>query len=255
VSDHPYYNQEVHGPYELFDLGLFPLEEGGTLRGCQLAYATVGELSAARDNAILLLPWYAGTSKRLGQAYVGPGRALDPGRYFIILVNQFGSGLSPSPHNTPAPFGRARFPRAGTGDDVRAQERLVRERFGLEQLELVAGALMGAQQPMSGRCGFPTWSSAPQRSSGPPRPRRMTCCMSRPSARRSGPIPPGGAMVCLGRGGAAWAAPARPACGDISHCWAWTPPTPSRLTGTWASSSTRPCETGRPAIYRLPRIR
>jgi homoserine O-acetyltransferase/O-succinyltransferase len=155
VSEHPYYNQEVHGPYELFDLENFPLEEGGTLRGCQLAYATVGELSAARDNAILLLPWYAGTSKRLGQAYVGPGRALDPARYFIILVNQLGSGLSTSPHNTPAPFGGARFPRVGIGDDVRAEERLVRERFGLEQLELVVGASMGAQQTYEWAVRFP----------------------------------------------------------------------------------------------------
>jgi homoserine O-acetyltransferase/O-succinyltransferase len=155
VSDHPYYNQEVHGPYELFDLGPFPLEEGGTLRGCQLAYTTVGELSDTRDNAILLLPWYAGTSKRLGQAYIGPGRALDPGKYFIILVNQLGSGLSTSPHNTPAPFGRASFPRVRTGDDVRAQERLVRERFGLDHLELVLGASMGAQQAYEWTVRFP----------------------------------------------------------------------------------------------------
>jgi homoserine O-acetyltransferase/O-succinyltransferase len=41
----------------------------------------------------------------------------------------------------------------GIGDDVRAQERLVRERFGLEQLELVVGASMGHSRPMRGRCG------------------------------------------------------------------------------------------------------
>jgi homoserine O-acetyltransferase/O-succinyltransferase len=155
VGDHPYYNQELHGPYELFDLGDFVLEEGGTLRGCQLAYATFGELNAARDNAILMPTWFSGTSKILEQSYVGQGRALDPGKYFIILVNQLGSGLSTSPHNTPAPFGMARFPRVRIGDDVRAQERLVRERFGVEQLALVVGGSMGAQQTYEWAVRFP----------------------------------------------------------------------------------------------------
>jgi homoserine O-acetyltransferase/O-succinyltransferase len=155
VGDHPYYNQELHGPYELFDLGDFVLEEGGTLRGCQLAYATFGELNAAKDNAILMPTWYSGTSKLLEQVYVGPGRALDPEKYFVILVNQLGSGLSTSPHNTQPPFNMARFPRVRIGDDVRAQERLVRERFGIEQLALVLGGSMGAQQTYEWAVRFP----------------------------------------------------------------------------------------------------
>jgi homoserine O-acetyltransferase/O-succinyltransferase len=34
-----FYGVENHGPYEIFDLGDFPLEEGGVIRGCKLAYA------------------------------------------------------------------------------------------------------------------------------------------------------------------------------------------------------------------------
>ena len=45
-----------------------------------------------------------GHEQDLEQAYVGRGRALDPSRYFIILVNQIGNGLSSSPHNTPRPL-------------------------------------------------------------------------------------------------------------------------------------------------------
>jgi homoserine O-acetyltransferase/O-succinyltransferase len=155
VSEHPYYNRELHGPYELFDLGDFPLEEGGMLRGCQLAYATFGELNTVKDNAILMPTWYSGTSKLLEQVYIGPGRALDPEKYFVILVNQLGSGLSTSPHNSPPPFNMARFPRVRIGDDVRAQERLVRERFGVEQLALVLGGSMGAQQTFEWAVRFP----------------------------------------------------------------------------------------------------
>jgi homoserine O-acetyltransferase len=62
VIENPYYTPEIHGPYELFDLGNFVLEEGYTLRDCKLAYATFGELNDAKDNAILVTTWYSGTS-------------------------------------------------------------------------------------------------------------------------------------------------------------------------------------------------
>jgi homoserine O-acetyltransferase/O-succinyltransferase len=94
MIDHSYYSQDVHGPYELHDIGNLDLEEGGTIRGCTLAYATFGALNAAKDNAILIPTWYSGTNKIIEQAYIGRGRALDPDKYFIIIVNQIGSGLS-----------------------------------------------------------------------------------------------------------------------------------------------------------------
>jgi len=59
----PFYSQELHGPFETFDLGNFVLEDGGTLRDCKLAYATFGILSPAKDNAILVTTWFSGTSK------------------------------------------------------------------------------------------------------------------------------------------------------------------------------------------------
>ena len=40
-----FYSQANHGPFETYDLGNFTLEEGGTIRGCQLAYATHGKLN------------------------------------------------------------------------------------------------------------------------------------------------------------------------------------------------------------------
>jgi homoserine O-acetyltransferase len=65
------------------------------------AYATFGRLSPQRDNAILILTAYSDTSKITEQAYIGLGRAIDPDKYFIIIANQIGNGLSSSPHNTP----------------------------------------------------------------------------------------------------------------------------------------------------------
>ena len=155
MIENEYYSQAIHGPYELFDLGDFVLEEGGTIRGCKLAYATHGTLSPARDNAILVPTWFSGTSKIMEQAYIGPGRALDPARYFIVVVNQIGGGLSSSPHNTPWPLGMANFPKVRIGDDVRAQRRLLAERFGIDTLALVVGGSMGAQQTYEWAVRYP----------------------------------------------------------------------------------------------------
>jgi homoserine O-acetyltransferase len=150
-----YYSQDVHGPYELHDIGNLELEEGGTIRSCSLACATFGKLNDARDNAILIPTWYSGTSKIMEQVYIGPGHALNPDRYFIIVVNQIGNGLSSSPHNTPAPGGMANFPHVRIGDDVRAQHKLVTEKYGLTQLALVAGGSMGAQQTYEWAVRYP----------------------------------------------------------------------------------------------------
>lgn len=155
MIDNSYYSQQNHGPYELYELGDFPLEDGGTIRGCKLAYATFGVLNAAKDNAILVTTWYSGTNKIMEQVYVGEGRALDPSKYFIVIVNQIGDGLSSSPHNTPFPGGMANFPRVRISDDVRAQHRLLTEKFGIERLALVMGGSMGAQQTYEWAVRYP----------------------------------------------------------------------------------------------------
>ena len=54
VVANPYYSADVHGPFEVADVGDLVLEEGDTLRGCQLAYQTLGRLNAAKDNAVLV---------------------------------------------------------------------------------------------------------------------------------------------------------------------------------------------------------
>jgi homoserine O-acetyltransferase len=89
------------------------------------------------------------------QVYTGKGRTLDPDRYFIIIVNQIGNGLSTSPHNTPPPSGMAKFPRVRIGDDVRAQHKLIVEKWGIRELALVTGGSMGAQQTWEWAVRYP----------------------------------------------------------------------------------------------------
>lgn len=131
--------------YQIFDLGDFRLQRGATLRDCKLAYKTFGTLNAARDNVVVYPTWYSGQHYD-NEWLIGPRRALDPERLFIIIPNMLGNGLSSSPSNTPEPYNGPRFPNVTAYDNVRAQHRLVTEQFGIERLRLVVGWSMGALQ-------------------------------------------------------------------------------------------------------------
>jgi homoserine O-acetyltransferase len=158
MIENRFYGPEFHGEYDVASVGRLGLEESGTIPDCRLAYTTWGELSPAKDNAVLITTWYSGTHQIWRDVYVGEGHALDPSRYFIVAVDQIGSGLSVSPHNADgenASIAMSGFPRVRIGDDVVAQERLLRERFGIEQLQLVVGGSMGAQQTYEWAVRFP----------------------------------------------------------------------------------------------------
>lgn len=154
--ENPFYSVEEQGDYELIGIGDLELEEGGSIPNCQLAVATFGELNEARDNAILVTTWFSGTHQIMRDNYIGTEHALDPSQYFIVVCNQIGNGVSTSPHNTPHDeISMSRFPRVRIGDDVVAQERLLREHFGIEGLALVVGGSMGAQQTYEWAVRFP----------------------------------------------------------------------------------------------------
>lgn len=140
--------------YEVFELGDVTLQHGATLRGAKLAYKTFGELNAERSNAIVYPTWYSGRHWD-NEWLIGDGMALDPARYFVIVPNMLGNGLSSSPSNTPPPYDRARFPQVTFYDQVEAQHKLVTEKFGIETLPLVTGWSMGAGQTYQWAVSYP----------------------------------------------------------------------------------------------------
>jgi hypothetical protein len=91
VIDNPYYSPKMQGPYELFSLGDFVVEEGDTLRDCKLAYATFGELNEAKDNDVVLrdTPELRGPLHRC-RTCAEPGEVLhrgdQPARQRVILL-------------------------------------------------------------------------------------------------------------------------------------------------------------------------
>jgi homoserine O-acetyltransferase/O-succinyltransferase len=140
--------------YEIFELGPFALQRGLTLPKAHLAYKTYGTLAADKSNVILYPTSYGAHHSDIDWL-IGPGRVLDPDRYFIIIPNQLGNGLSSSPSNLPEPFGLGRSPVFTHWDNVHAQDRLLRERFGITRLALVYGWSMGGQQALHWGAIFP----------------------------------------------------------------------------------------------------
>jgi homoserine O-acetyltransferase len=140
--------------YEIFDAGDIILQRGATIRDCKLAYKTFGTLNEAKDNCIVYPTWYSGQHYE-NEWLIGEGHALDPSKYFIIIPNMLGNGLSSSPSNTPEPYNAARFPNVTPYDNVMLQHRLITEVFGIETLPLVTGWSMGAQQSFQWAALFP----------------------------------------------------------------------------------------------------
>lgn len=140
--------------YKTFALGPFTLQSGITLPTAHLAYKTYGELAADKSN-VILYPTSYGAQHTDIDWLIGPGRILDPGKYFIVIPNQFGNGLSSSPSNLPEPFAGGHLPLFTHWDNVHAQERLLREKFGITHLALAYGWSMGGQQALHWGAIFP----------------------------------------------------------------------------------------------------
>jgi homoserine O-acetyltransferase/O-succinyltransferase len=142
-----------------FALGDFRLESGVVLPRATLAYATWGKLNAARDNAVLIPSWY-GSDHHGYDFLIGPGRALDPARDFIVATEMFANGFSSSPSNTPPPFDGPAFPAIAIRDNVEAARRLLAGELGVAHLHAVVGFSMGAQQAFQWAISHPDYVSA-----------------------------------------------------------------------------------------------
>ncbi len=145
------------------------LDCGEKLGPITVAFETYGELNEARSNAILVAHAFSGDAHAAGwhpgarkpgwwDDMIGPGRAFDTDRYFIICSNVLGgckgttgpSSLNPS---TGRPYG-IDFPLITIPDMVRVQGCLL-DHLGIEKLLSVAGGSMGGQQVLEWLVSYP----------------------------------------------------------------------------------------------------
>jgi homoserine O-acetyltransferase len=146
----------------------FVLESGASLCPVTLTYETYGRLNADRSNAVLVCHALSGSAHAAGldaagrvgwwDDCVGPGKAFDTDRFFVICSNVLGScygSTGPTSINpaTGKPYG-LRFPVVTIGDMVRAQVELI-DHLGIEQLLSIAGGSMGGMQVLEWAAHYP----------------------------------------------------------------------------------------------------
>lgn len=129
-------------PPHRFALGDFPLAAGGTLPAAWLDYRVYGTLAGDRSNLVLYPSSYGAWPEDIDWV-VGP--ILDPQRWCVVLVSQFGNGRSTSPSNAGPELAAGRWP-VDHRDNVAAQRRLLEEVFQVAAPALIYGWSMGAQQ-------------------------------------------------------------------------------------------------------------
>ncbi|MGZ3158284.1 MAG: E22 family MetX-like putative esterase [Burkholderiaceae bacterium] len=166
----------MYAQREVFTLDHYTTTSGKALRNVRIGYETYGKLNAAKDNVILVCHFFSGTAHAAGKysdadllpgwwdAAIGPGKALDTDRYFIVssdsLVNLVvGDGLTvttgPASINpdTGRPYG-CDFPIVTVTDFVRVQKKLL-EHLGIDRLVAVAGPSGGSVQAIEWSVEYP----------------------------------------------------------------------------------------------------
>ena len=145
-----------------------PLDSGDALEGAVIAYESYGELSPAKDNAILVCHALTGDQYLASnhpvtgkpgwwERMVGPGKPIDTNRFHVICANVIGSCMGSTGPASNAPDGRPyamRFPVITIRDMVRGQIALL-DGLGIERLHAVVGGSMGGMQALSLAANFP----------------------------------------------------------------------------------------------------
>src|SRR5262245_16927896 len=147
--DHP----DEAPPLRSVDVGPLDLELGGRLAAVSVAYRSWGRLNPAGDNAVFVVHALTGDSRAGGAGgwwapLIGPGRALDTDRCFVVCSNALGgcqgtTGPASIDPLTGRPYGMS-FPLITIGDIVAVQRRLA-DHLGVTKLIAIGGSIGGFQ--------------------------------------------------------------------------------------------------------------
>lgn len=147
----------------------FPLASGQELGAVTVAYETYGALNEDRSNAILILHALTGDAHAAGyhegsdkpgwwDEMIGPGKAFDTGKYFIVCSNVLGGCRGTTGPSSINPMTGKRydldFPLIAISDMVDVQRRLM-DHLGIERLRAVAGGSMGGMQGLEWLVRYP----------------------------------------------------------------------------------------------------
>lgn len=146
--------QAAHGQeQQLAHIGDLRLDSGKIIRDCVIGYRTFGRLNKDKSNAVLFPTAFGWRSAGLASR-IGPGKLIDGDKYFVIVVDSLGDGISSSPSNSTSQPG-LEFPEFSIRDMVSAEQQLVIGALHLRHLRAVMGFSMGGMQAFQWAVSYP----------------------------------------------------------------------------------------------------
>jgi len=142
------------------NLGEFRFESGEVVKDFKVSYVTHGKLNKTKDNVILVMQHFAGDHHDV-DFLIGPGKALDTDKYFIVATDFLGNSqlrqdVTIGPTNSGL---KMEFPRYTLRDSVNVEYKFLKEYLGFDHILAAIGASIGAMKAYQLAVSYPTYVS------------------------------------------------------------------------------------------------
>jgi homoserine O-acetyltransferase/O-succinyltransferase len=134
-------------------IGNFTLENGQQIQDCKIGYRTYGKLNATRTN-VVIYPTGAGGTTHMVETFFGVGKDVDTTRFYLIMIDALGNGVSSSPSNSVLQP-KTLFPNFTIRDMVNSQHKMLTEKLHIHHLAAVVGGSMGGFQALQWAVSYP----------------------------------------------------------------------------------------------------
>jgi homoserine O-acetyltransferase/O-succinyltransferase len=148
----------AHAQHQIANLGDFKFENGDVVKDFKVSYVTHGKLNKDKSNAILVMQAFLG-DHHMHDFLIGPGKALDTNKYFIVATDFLGnSGLTHDLTTGPTNSGlKMEFPRYTILDSVNVEYKLLKEQMGISRVLCVLGPSIGAMKSYQFAVSYPNF--------------------------------------------------------------------------------------------------
>ena len=149
-----------HNPHQIANLGHFQFENGEVVKDFKVSYVTHGKLSPTKDNVILVMHHFSG-DHHAQDFRIGPGKALDTDKYYIVATDMLGSSIVRQDVTTgPTNSGlKMDFPRYTIRDAVNVECKLLKEYLGFDHILAAMGTSMAGMKAFQLAVSYPAFAS------------------------------------------------------------------------------------------------
>lgn len=133
-------------------IGDFPLENGQHIVNCKIGYRTFGKLNTSRSN-VVIYPTAGGSTTYMMQLF-GAGTEVDTTRFYLVLIDALGNGVSSSPSNSISQP-KTLFPQFNIRDIVNTQYQILTEKLNIHHLAAIVGGSLGGLQALQWAVSYP----------------------------------------------------------------------------------------------------